>query len=384
MKSPMTYLTLATSAVALVACSTGSGDENIFGEPQDSVPTESSPAGIDPQNGGPAGGGPAGAEGAAGAPQVERTSIDDTVASDDAGDGPTLDDFNSALIGDPVEYDDDARNAGADLSAMTLGEAELDAVFDGYDRFLAGADAVRLDGEAGDPDLAGTGLVDDRLADHRDELDADFGKITGVQSFANIERVSGSAADWVVLEDCTEVSTTSSLSVVSSDFVRQDVWLELGGDTWSVTAVHVIHDGSLDSRGERGCVPHLYAERAEAVTDEFIRLESAGADAEVVALAKVTTDEFFQSVTADGLPSATVDPAGIEVAIVGHDALAGTRTLYLEACVESSDGIKYQEYEVTRGLLNGFPDFGDDLDVYGVSARLPAESVDACPIGDGS
>ena len=265
-----------------------------------------------------------------------------------------------------------------------LSDDERAAVLDAYDDFLAGSDTVRLQGIEGDSALADAGLVDKQVADYEEELEADFGRIQDVVSFANVERVSGSATDWVMIEDCVEVSVTTSISVVSSDFVRQDVWLESDGDdTWTVTAVSVLHDGKVASSSAPGCVPRRYAEQAEAVTAEFIRLESAGPDVDADAVARVTTEEFFDAAAIE-TPTDAFSTDGMVVTMLGHHTLAGTRTFYLEACVPTADGVSFRQYEVTRGLLNGFPDFGDDLDVYAVSDRSPAESVDTCPIGSDS
>ena len=112
----------------------------------------------------------------------------------------------------------------------------------------------------------------------------------------------------------------------------------------------------------------------------------------VPALRDVTTPEFYEVVRSNAAASESDRvSAGTERIVLdtlGSSPLAGPRTLYVGVCRPAGDGaagsLLFQEYEVTRGLADGFPDTGDGRDVYAVSDRSPVEQVETCPVGNES
>ncbi|MEP1122622.1 MAG: hypothetical protein ABJH68_01865 [Ilumatobacter sp.] len=334
------------------------------------------------------------------APEEGSAGNDVAGVVDDASDSAPSDvsapvELNSELSGEVVEYDGVDRNDAALTDDADLTPEEVDALVASYEEFLVGADSVWLDGPTGDQELVDDGLVDLQLSQYEMSTGSELGAPHDVRSFSNIERISGSPDDGVVIEDCMESSITSQVFTVSSDFVRQNVTFEpLGGD-WLVTSVDVLHDGRRDSLDELGCVPSIYATQAEALTREFLRLEDevvARADTDQGPLRNATTPEFLETVLSEAasVPADLVlpDADGIVVTTLGHSTLAGPRTLYVGVCRPTGAGATApflsQEYEVTRGLADGFPDTGTGRDVYAVSDRLSSEQVETCPVGSGS
>lgn len=378
MRSRQRCVVLAVGVVALSAC--GGEQEEIFDDP---APALSVPPSEVVETGGVAPSEQAG------------TDVDDDGVGTDIAAVEPVDDFNSELSGGVVEYDDADRYTFADTTGAELTADQVDSIFIAYDDFLYGADAVWLAGEPGAPGLAQAGLVDFQLVEYQESIATEIGELRDVFSSSNIEKISGSAEAGVVVEDCMESSVTNALYIVSPDFVRQNVTLAATDDGWTVVAVDIIHDGQLTSLDEPGCVPAIYAEQAEIVTSEFLRLEAelaAQPDGDVPALRDVTTPEFYEVVRSNAAASESDRvSAGTERIVLdtlGSSPLAGPRTLYVGVCRTAGDGaagsLLFQEYEVTRGLADGFPDTGDGRDVYAVSDRSPVEQVETCPVGNES
>ncbi len=370
---------LAAGTLALAACGTG-GSEDTFMDPTTTPTTITAPDTV------------TGATDVVGSEPAGGVDPDESPARSEPATPDS--DLNSAPTGPVVEYVDADRNAAASTVDADLTAEQVDSVVIAYEEFLVGADAVWLQGREGDPELVAEGLVDFQLSRHERTSDSELDALETVRSHPNIERISGSVDAGVVIEDCLETSTTNPLFIVSSDFVRQTVTLESLGADWLVRSVEILHDGQRESVDELGCVPAIYAERAEEVTIEFLRLEGelhAQPTVELPAVHDVTTPEFRRAVESEATATGGQTPPGIDDVVVdtiGHSALAGTRTLFVGVCqpatAEDTASVISRVYEVTRGLAAGFPDTGDGRDVYAVAGRSSPEQVDVCHVGSDS